>query len=87
LIDSKHTALYKFKNGEDAQLRHKFTTAGETTFIAISKDLVRRFNIDENTWAHQYATENGIYIAFKGTKYRNGRPTTTTKPDDQDYGE
>jgi hypothetical protein len=57
---------------EEAQdLRRKFITIGETTFIAISNDLVRRFNIDERTWAYQYGTENGIYIAFRDNKNRD----------------
>jgi hypothetical protein len=78
--------VYKRSKADDAQIRHKFTTAGETTFIAISKDLVRKFNINENTWVYQYATENGIYIAFRDTKNRS-RPEVSQQPDDKDYGE
>lgn len=89
MVDSSNTALYKFKNQDDAQnddkIPHKFTKLHNTIVTAIDKDLVNRFSIDEDTWAYQVADEIGIRLVF--IKNRSGRPITTTKPDDQDYGE
>jgi hypothetical protein len=72
--------VYKRSKESEAQnLAHRFVTAGDTAFIAISKELVRKLNINENTWAYEYEIENGIHIVFS--------KNSTQEADEQDYGE
>lgn len=90
--DSNRYTTSNFKNLSllnNKNLRHKFTKAGNSVFTAIDGELIRRYNITEYDWNNQFATENAsnIVINIVIPKDSNGRPTTTKRPDDQDYGE
>ena len=90
MVDSKNTALYKFKNQTGIQNDPKTYTVieiAEKHLLPIDPEIVQKLGIRDGDIVSQIEDGAGtIKLIFKDTK-NGSRPQVSQQADDQDYGE